>query len=877
MVRGVLAIAALLAMGLPAAAQTAPTGRLLVTVVDPSGGVIPGATVVVVPPSGSLTTASAPVVTSGAGVATLDALAPGTYTIQIEFPGFETVQVRSIRVKAGDNTQKVKLPIKKLDEAVTVGRDKQSGQLDPQGNAFSTVLTREQIAALPDDPDEMEAMLKNMAPPGASIRVDGFTGGKMPPKSQIRSIRLPRMDMTAAQNHGGLNGMMFIDILTQPGLGPIRGGLDFTFRDDGLNARNPYAASKGDEGLQQYGASLSGTIVDMKSSFSLTVQSARQHDTANLFAALPTGTLAEPVRRPTDRTNFTGRFDQSINKDHAMRFSVQRNAFTNRNLGVGGFDLSDRAYTQGVADSVFRASENGPLGKRFFSESRLQLHWTRATSQSLVEAPAIRVNDAFTSGGAQQSGGSHTFEFEAASDLDYVRGKHSARFGVLLEGGRYHSNASSNYLGTYTFASLADYQAGRPASYTRRIGDPDVRYSNVQLGVYAQDDIRVARSLLFSAGLRYEAQGLIRDQQNFSPRFSLTWSPLKSGKTTFRAGGGLFSDWLGTGTYEQTLRVDGFRQRQLNVFNPAYPDPGLSGTTPPTDRYLLGSGLVLPESASLNAGVEQLVTSTLRVNASYTYRRGSHLLRGQNLNAPLNMTGTRPDAAFANEIAVVSDASSRSHVLNIGANLMLQNWHRTFFFVNYGYVRARGNAMGAFSLPANGDDLDAEWGPTSPRHRFNVTFSTQPIRNLSVNLTLRGQSGSPYTITTGLDNNRDGVFNDRPAGTGRNSVWTSGQWDIGGRVSYAIGFGGSASSSGGPGGMMVVMRSGGGGPGGPEGGFSGGADDKRYRMEFYAAASNLTNRRNDIGYSGVMTSPFFRQPTNAANPRKVELGVRFGF
>ena len=61
------------------------------------------------------------------------------------------------------------------------------------------------------------------------------------------------------------------------------------------------------------------------------------------------------------------------------------------------------------------------------------------------------------------------------------------------------------------------------------------------------------------------------------------------------------------------------------------------------------------------------------------------------------------------------------------------------------------------------------------------------------------------------------------------------------------------------------------------GGFGGGATEKRYRIEFYASAQNLTNRANYIGYSGVMTSPFFTQPTNVRNPRKIELGARFGF
>ena len=101
------------------------------------------------------------------------------------------------------------------------------------------------------------------------------------------------------------------------------------------------------------------------------------------------------------------------------------------------------------------------------------------------------------------------------------------------------------------------------------------------------------------------------------------------------------------------------------------------------------------------------------------------------------------------------------------------------------------------------------------------------------------------------------------------------QWDAALRVSYAIGFGGRAQSSGGPGGPTVIMMGGGGG--GMTGGFTGGADASRYRLEFYASAQNVTNRRNEIGYSGVLTSPFFGQPTNVLNPRKVEVGLRLGF
>src|SRR4029453_8258855 len=227
----------------------------------------------------------------------------GRYITQGEFPGLETVVARDGRVRAGETRRSITLPIKRTAEDVTVARDPQTSALDPRGNAFSTVLTREQIAALPDDPEEMEKVLKAMAPPGATLRVDGFTGGRLPPKSQIRSIRLPRMDMYAAQNHGGLQGMLFIDVMTQPGNGPLRGSVDLAYRDEVLNARNPFTPEKGDEGMTQGGGSVSGPIVPNKSSFFLTAQKARLFDSSNVLAAIPDGLIAHPIRRPADRLN----------------------------------------------------------------------------------------------------------------------------------------------------------------------------------------------------------------------------------------------------------------------------------------------------------------------------------------------------------------------------------------------------------------------------------------------------------------------------------------------------------------------------------------------------------------------------------------------
>ena len=868
-----------LAAGAARAQAPAPKGRLLVTVVDQTGAVLPTATVTVLGQDEATRAATLPpLVASDAGVATAEGLAPGRYTVQVEFPGFERATVRDVRVRAGDNRRTVTLRLQKMSEEVTVGRDGQTSGLDPRGNAFSTVLTREMIEALPDDPEEMEAVLRAMAPAGAQFRVDGFTGGRMPPKSQIRSIRLPRMDAFAAQNHGGMNGMMFIDIMTQPGAGPLRGSVDMSFQDDALNARNPFTPVKGDEQLRQYGMSLSGTIRPNKTSFSMNFGGTDQYTSPNLLAVLPDGsTVSDSLRSPADALNFNGRLDHALNQDHAIRVSFDRSSRESRNQGIGGFNLTDRAFRSSSSTNTLRLSESGPFGRRMFSESRLQLVWGSTSSESAIEAPTLRVLDAFTSGGAQVRGGQDRFDLELASDLDYVRGPHSWRVGGLIEGGRYRSDDISNYLGTYTFASLDDYRAGRPSSFTRKIGDPNLTYSRWQAGLYVQDDWRVSRSLLLSAGVRAGFQTLAEDQVNLSPRVNMGWSPFRSGKLTLRAGYGYFYDWVSGDLYKQTLQVDGFRQRELNVANPSYPALPDEGVTSVTNKYLWSDDLTLPTSHRISAGGDRQITQNQRVNVNYTFGWGRGLLRGRNLNAPVD--GARPNPNFANILALVSDAEAKTHSINVGWNLTKLEWKRSFFFVNYTWSKSDTNTTGAFSLPANGDNLDTEWGPSGGdvRHRASASFNLSPITNMSLSLNARAQSGSPYNITTGRDDNRDGLFNDRPSGVSRNSARTDAQWDLGGRLSYAWGFGTRGQSGGPGGGPTTIVMGGGGGGGAMAAGFGGGAADKRFRLELYLSGQNLLNRANYVGYSGVITSPFYGQPTNVMNPRRLQMGIRFGF
>src|SRR5207245_6734225 len=103
-------------------------------------------------------------------------------------------------------------------DSVAVSRDAREVASDRK-TTFGTALTREQIDALSDDPDEMAQQLQDIAGGNATIRVDSFEGGRLPPKSAIKSIHITR-DQFAAENHSA--GLLFIDIITQPGIGPLR-------------------------------------------------------------------------------------------------------------------------------------------------------------------------------------------------------------------------------------------------------------------------------------------------------------------------------------------------------------------------------------------------------------------------------------------------------------------------------------------------------------------------------------------------------------------------------------------------------------------------------------------------------------------------------
>jgi hypothetical protein len=867
--------ACLVAFSANVAAQTGQDGRLIVTVVDSSGAIVQGAIVTVAAlDDGARAATFAPMTTSDKGVAAIDRLLPGRYRIQAEFPGFEIGVLPEVHVHRGDNKHVVVLPLKKLEESVTVAQNAQAAAADPRGNAFKTVLSKDEIQNLSDDPAEMAQQLQDMAGGNATIRVDSFAGAPLPPKALIKSIHIVR-DPFAAENHSAESEG--IDIITQPGQGAISGGLTSRLRDGSLSARSPFVSEKGPERQARVEGNLGGTLVKGKSSFGLSVEGRNAFDTPVVYVALPDGSHQSQLldlRHPTSDWSIYGLMDYALTRNQTLRLSYDDGRTTADNLGVGGYDLKERAYSTTSLDHEFRAQVVGPLGRRMFANTRLQLQSASSDSVSATAARTVVVNGAFTSGGAQVSGGRKSRTFEFASDVDYVRGKNTVRTGLLAAGGDYRSDSANNRLGTYTFSSLDAFNAGTPDTYTQRIGDPLVKYFNTQVALYAQDDIRVRKSLTLSPGVRYEFQTNLHDHNNVGPRMGVTWAPFKSGRTTLRTSYGIFYQWLNNNTYEQTLRVDGFRQRDLFIVDPTYPDPGASGTISTTNRYLLGPDVQMARVSRVSGGVDQTISPKVRFNASFQSVRAGDQLRGRNLNTPVN--GIRPDPNFANVIQTVSDGAQHSDQLSTTLNVNLAggvrnagaalwNPRRTTFRIAYWIARADNNVDGPFIVPPSGT-LATEWAPTpgDRRHRYQIQLNSQALKNLNATVAVAGNTGTPYTITTGFDDNNDSIFNDRPIGVGRNSVRTAAQATVTANLTYAINIGTAT-------GVRAQER------GGDRGDRGGQAASGRYHLVLTLNINNLINRPNFSGYSGIQTSPFFLTPTTVNNPRKIDFGVGIRF
>lgn len=296
MKRGIVGIAiagALMLAVLPAGAQDY-RARVQGTVVDTSGGVLPGVTVTLI---NDATGVAVVRVTDGEGRYIFDFVDPGVYTITGELDGFKKAEQKNVRVQQrGDVTADLTLAVGGLEEVVVV----EAAPVAVQFNSSSAELTLERqlidqapiggrnpynIAAL--DPTVFVSPATSENRPyhhayandydagGGTRRANDVLLDGVPLGASFKTSYTPAVDAVEeitvsknsvdAENGNSLGGIISLNM--KSGTNTFRGSGYGYFRDPSLNARTDPTLRvvpgvrplRGSE-LQMYGGTLGGPI-----------------------------------------------------------------------------------------------------------------------------------------------------------------------------------------------------------------------------------------------------------------------------------------------------------------------------------------------------------------------------------------------------------------------------------------------------------------------------------------------------------------------------------------------------------------------------------------------------------------------------------------
>jgi Carboxypeptidase regulatory-like domain len=625
-VRLTVAFCALTLVGAaPVLADDVATGALTVRVTDPLGALVGGAEVTTVGSAGRRRARPA-----SAGDYSIAGLVPGVYKVTVVKDGFARQTRDSVVLAPGKTTElNVALELASVEETVTVKSERPVLGLESSNDAGAIILKGEDLEALPDDPDEMSEALQALAGPaagpnGGQIFIDGFTGGRLPPKSSIREIRINASPFSAEYDRIGFGR---IEIFTKPGTDKLRGETSFRFNDDALNSRNPFAPNKPPYQRREWGGNVSGPIVAKKASYFIDFEK-RDVDDNQIVNATVLGPDLEPVPfneavlTPTRRTTVSPRLDWQMTAAHSLSLRYTYASSEQDLAGIGGFSLPSRAYSTAQRQHTIQLSETAVLGK-VVSDTRLRF-WTERQSESGDDSvPTLQVQDAFTGGGSQVGASTNRQKrFELQNLTSWSLGHHSLRAGIRLRTVSTDDVARQNFGGTVTFAgalgptldadgnlivgpdglplfvplsSLDRYQRtvlfqeqGQGPTAIRAIGggatqlqiaggNPQASVTQWDLAPFFQDDWRLSPALLLSVGLRYEVQDNTESHFDLAPRASVSWSPGgkdSSGqpRTVVRGGFGIFYDRFGEDLTLRARRFDGVREQQYLVSDPAVLD-----------------------------------------------------------------------------------------------------------------------------------------------------------------------------------------------------------------------------------------------------------------------------------------------------------------
>lgn len=633
----------------PGPARSRGGGSVTGIVKDDTGGVIPGAQVTLSNANGTVQTVS----TGADGTYSFRGVPPGTYTVAATYAGLQQEGVTTVSVQPGHpGTGNIVMTVQTQRQEVTVS-DTATNQVstDPANNSSQLVLKQEDLDALPDDPDDLQADLEALAGPsagpgGTQIFIDGFTGGRLPPKASIREIRINSNPFSAEFDKLGFGR---IQIFTKPGTDKFHGQGYFNFSDGIWNSRNPFLTVSPPFHTDLFGGNVSGPL-GKHASFFIDVERRNIADNGIVVATIPTtdflGSTSYQTYAPTPqrRTTISPRVDYQLGTNNTLsfRYSYLENDHSVTHLGsfdlpavnVGNIDLTSNGYGQSTNEQTFQAVETAVLSVHVVNETHFEYDRTMENTTSSSLLPELNVANAFESGGSGYSavGYPKSYDlqnyYELQNYTSITWGAHTTKFGLRIRTDMLSDNTPASFNGEYSFlggtfpvlgagftptgateklSSIQQYltteqllNAGYtsqqvsalgygPSKFLIDTGNPYLAFNQLDFGPFVQDDWRVRPNLTISLGVRWEAQTNIHDKNDWAPRAAFAWSPFGAGKgasrpkLVVRGGWGYFYDRFAITNVLEAYRFNGLNETEYTVDNPIVYNAAFS-IVPPTSE-----------------------------------------------------------------------------------------------------------------------------------------------------------------------------------------------------------------------------------------------------------------------------------------------------
>jgi hypothetical protein len=676
-----------------------------------------------------------------------------------------------------------------------------------------------------------------------------------------------------------------VSIVTQSGTNAMHGRAYGYFRDDSLDARNPLAIRKDPLSQEQFGFSFSGPLARDRT-FAFGNVERTNLDRAGIITISPG--VVDAVNQVLDAVEYrgqllaTGEFPTGyettnafVRADHALggssrlsaRYSLYDVASDNAR-NVGGLNAVSRGTRLDNRDQTGAINLLTSLSGSAFNELRGQMTRSRlsAPPNDLI-GPAINIPGAANLGTATFSPTRRDLDvYELSNSFTISRGDHLLRMGATMLYERLDIEFPGALQGVYTFASLANFQAGRYTNYQQAFGGAEQFQTNPNFGVFVQDEWRPQPALTLNLGLRYDLQGIedpIRtDLDNLSPRVGLAFAP-GEGRTVFRASGGLYFDRIPLRAVSNALQRDGVKYRvALLTFGqagaPVFPDVLLDfPSTLLTNVTSMDPSIDNGVGRQFSLQVERELARGVSATLGYSHLAGRQIIMSRNINVPTLSAAEaaargvpnlgRPDPTVGNNGQFQSIGQSDYD----GMTFALRATRARLGTVRVSYTLSKalddaGNAF--FSSPQNNFDVHDDYGRSDndQRHRLVVSGVAPIAWGLDVAYLVSYASAPPFTLQANVDLNNDTNVNDRPPGVGRNTGEGFDFASVDLRVSRSFALGGS------------------------------------HRLDVMVDAFNVLNRTNflipnNVFGVGPTPPPSFGQPTAAGDPRQLQIGARWSF